>query len=63
MDGITDSMNMGLSKLREVVMDRCCSPWGHRVRHDLVTEQDQHRDADNTINMLKQKEIQPWNFC
>ena len=19
----------------------CCSPWGHRVRHDLVTEQQQ----------------------
>ena len=34
-----------------------------RVRHDLVTEQDQHRDADNIINMLKQREIQPWNFC
>ena len=20
----------------------CCSPWGHRVRHDLTTEQQQH---------------------
>ena len=19
----------------------CCSPWGHKVRHDLVTEQQQ----------------------
>ena len=34
LDGIADSVDMGLSKLRELVMDRglaCLSPWGHKV--------------------------------
>ena len=31
LDGVTDSIDMSLSKLREIVMDRslmCCSSWG-----------------------------------
>ena len=32
-DGITDSMDMSLSQLQEMVKDReawCCSSWGHK---------------------------------
>ena len=41
LDGITDSMDMRLSKLWELVMDReslaCCSPWG--CKEQDMTEQ------------------------
>ena len=41
LDGITDSMDMSLSKLQELVMDTgglvCCSPWGHK--ESITTKQ------------------------
>ena len=54
LDSITDSMDTNLAKLRGIVKDgegglACCSPWGRRVRHDLVTEQ--------------QKQVEGFLFC
>ena len=46
LDGITNSMDMNLSKLQELVMDRearlaCSSPWGHKELD--MTEQQSER--------------------
>ena len=45
LDGITDSMGMRLSKLRQIVKDRKTgalqSMGSQRVRHDLMTKQQQ----------------------
>ena len=40
LDGITDSMDVSLRELQELVMDRglaCCSSWGHKESN--TTEQ------------------------
>ena len=55
MDGITDSMDMSLSKLREIVKDRegnlaCCSPWSRRELD--MTEQLNNNKVFDYINVL-----------
>ena len=46
LDGNINSMDMNLSKLQETVEDSlvCCGPWGHRVGHDLATEQQRQEE-------------------
>ena len=42
LDSITDSMDISLSKLKLLQGQAslaCCSPWGRRVRYELVTQQ------------------------
>ena len=56
LDDITDSMDMSLSKCREIVKDReawhAGSPWTHkeldsqRAGHDLVTKQQQRKGGE-----------------
>ena len=59
MDGITDSMDMSLSKFREIVKDRrACRAAVHGLQivgHDLETEQEQHKK--NSYNAIT--EINP----
>ena len=56
LDGITDSMNMSLSKLRELVMDgqgslACCSQWGCK-----------ESDTTEWLNSTEGRTAQEWQM-
>ena len=57
LDGITDSKDMSLSKLWELVLDReAWRPWGCRVRQDSATEQfPLNMLSQDNFNMLEEK--------
>ena len=52
-DGITDSVDMSLSKLRELVMEEgglaCCSPWCHKESD--MTKQLNWTERQHTVNV------------
>ena len=61
LDGITDSMDMSLNKLRELVMAgrplhacQYCSPWGHE-------ESDMTEQLNRTV--MPSSIINPFVFC
>ena len=66
LDGITDSMDMGLSKLCETVKDRGAwhTAWhGVRVRHILVTEQQQPNRGFPSGSVVKNLPARAGEIC
>ena len=55
LDSITNSIDMNFNKLWQIVKKGSlvsCSPWDHRVRHDLATKQQQNTRINTKLQVL-----------
>ena len=41
----------------------CCSPWGHRVRHDFATEQQEERPSLSSKFILMESDTTSGKLC
>ena len=55
LDDITDLIDLSLSKLQELVMDReaCCSPWDHKESDTTEVTQQQQQQYKRLLSLLQ----------
>ena len=54
MDGTTDSVDV--SQEDQGSLD-CCSPWRHRFRYDLATEEGQQQNIESVLQRVNAKQM------